>query len=153
MSDKKYYIDVTLRFNHQFNDKWLSLLDLILPDADKIAFNIFYPKKQLTSFINNWQEEFIERARGKTKIYSSGEYIIFKLSDKLREFVLSKKINDWNNYGLEDISFIKNDNEILATITHESYIYLLTSEVQSAKLNSMGFNLILIEKPEMNNAI
>lgn len=147
---QKYFIDVTLRFNSQFNDKWLYLIDLLLPEADEIQFNIFYSKKQLESFINNWHEEFIERSRSKAKIYASGECIRFKLSNRLREFVSSKKINEWNNYGLEDISFIKNEIEILAIITHESYIYLLTTDAQANKLNSIGFNLKLTEDPRIN---
>jgi hypothetical protein len=152
INKQKYFRDVTLRFNSKFNEKWLSLIDLVLLEADEIEFNIFHPKKQLVSFINNWREEFIERGRGKDKIYSSGEYIRFKLSDRLREFVLSIKIKEWNNYGLEDVSLIRNEIEILATITHESYIYLLTTDVQADKLNSMGFNLRQTEELEMNNA-
>ena len=141
--NEQEFIDVTSRFNSHFNNKWLIILDYIFPKSDEIEFNIFQVKKQLDSFINTWQDEFIEKGRRSNKIYPSGEYIRFKLTERFKEFIKSIKIREWSNYGLEDISFLKNGIEILAIITHENFIYLLMTDLQADILNNQDFNFEL----------
>jgi hypothetical protein len=146
LNNQKYFLINNLKFNGKFNDIWLNILDLILPKAEFIEFNIYDSKKQLDAFINDWQEEFIEIGRKRNKTYSSGNFIRFKLSERLKEFVASKKIKEWRIYGLEDISFLQNDIEILATITHENYLYLFLTDEEKNLFNKLGLDL----KPLLN---
>jgi hypothetical protein len=144
--NQRYFISDIVKFNDKFNNIWLNILDLILPKAEFIEFNIYVSKKQIEVLITNWQEEFIEIGRKRNKIYSSGNFIRFKLSERLKEFVASKKIKEWHIYGLEDISFLQYDIEILATITHENYLYIFLNDEEKDFLNNLGLDLQPFDK-------
>jgi hypothetical protein len=133
--NEKRFTDITQKFNSEFSQKWLRLLEYVLPETDFIEFNVFEKKTQLDSFINKWHSEFIEKGQDKKKIYSHGEFIRFRLSKEFREVIKSQGINSWRNYGLEDISFYRSETELLAVISHENYIYLLANNAVAEALN------------------
>jgi hypothetical protein len=148
-SDHKYFIDETI--SKKDNDKWLKILEFAFERADGVEFNILKSDNELQKILAKFQDDFIEKNRRKNKIYANGKFIRFKLSDRLKEFVKSKKISTWKNYCLEDISLLNGSTEILATITHENYIYLLLTELEAEDFNNQGFNFnhasnLVIEK-------
>jgi hypothetical protein len=136
----RYYCDDT--FNSDDNEKWDFLLDYAFERADFVEFNIFYSNQELTPEIDALDSDLVGKGRRKNKKYVSGDYLRCRMSDKLKRFIKSKKYKDWNNYNLEDISFLKDDNEFLATITHENYIIIQTTEKQREVLNENGFNFL-----------
>ena len=62
------------------------------------------------------------------------------MTDKLKGFIKSKKYYEWYNFFLEDVSFIKDNVEFMATITHENYVILQMTEIQRNNLNINGYN-------------
>lgn len=134
----KYYCDDT--FYSEDNDKWSFLLDYAFERADAVEFNVLYLKKKFPQEIDSLSCDIIGEGRRKDKIYVSGDYIRYRLSEELKRFIKSKEYKDWKNFDLEDISFLKYDEEFLATITHENYIIIQATEEHRDILNKKGFN-------------
>jgi len=86
------------------------------------------------------KDEVIADSVRKDKVYPSGEYIRYRLSKEVIDFVRSKELSHWRNYPLEDISFLKDGVEILATISHEDYVILLMSVEEKETRNRQGFH-------------
>jgi hypothetical protein len=132
-----YYIDD--EFESIDGNGWTKLLMTYLSSADAIEFNILYSSKELDNILSNFESGIIEIGRRKNKIYPSGQFVRFKVSEQIKDFILSKKYHFWNSFCLEDISILKNGMEILATITHENYIYVTGTPEEIEKINSLGF--------------
>jgi len=82
----------------------------------------------------------VEKSKIRNKIYPSGHSLKYRLTNSVKDFIRSKQCDEWNNYNLEDISFLKDDKEFLATITHENQIILQTTEKQRNELKEKGFD-------------
>jgi hypothetical protein len=137
-TELKYYCDDT--FKKVDNDKWNYLLDYAFERSDYVEFNILTSDYKHRPEIETLSSDLIEKGEREYKIYPSGLYVRFTLTYKVKSFIKSKEYKDWYNYDLEDISFIKGDNEILATITHHNYIILQSTEKQRKELKDKGFN-------------
>lgn len=124
------------------DDKWSFLLNLYLPTSNSIEFNVLMLNDDLVELLTQFHSDFIARGKRKDKIYSSGEFVRFKLSDDLKRYIKSKTFKDWYNYCLEDMSLLKEEKELLASITHEEQVYLLLSEDEAQNLNTLGYNFI-----------
>ena len=119
--------------------KWQYLLDYAFQKADEIKFNILYSDQQLAPEIENLADNIVEKGKRSNKI-NSGNYLKFKLTDQVKNFIKSKKYADWLNFNLEDISFLSNEKEFFVTITHENYIILELTEKQRKELRNKGFD-------------
>jgi DNA-binding LytR/AlgR family response regulator len=137
-TDLRYYCDDTLKTND--NDKWQYLINYAFKKADTVEFNILNSNQELTPEIEALSNDLIEKSERRNKIYPSGSYLRYKLTDNIKNFIKAKQYKDWYNYNIEDISFLKNDKEFLATITHENYVILQSTEEQREQLKEEGFN-------------
>ena len=136
--DLKYYCDDTLK--NEDVAQWNYLLDYAFAKADAVEFNILYTNSELPEEIKALLSDLIERGEEGKKIYPSGEYLRFKLTKKVKDFIKSKQNREWYNYFLEDISFLKENKEFLATVTHENQIVLQATRLQIEEWNKHGFN-------------
>lgn len=134
----KYYCDESLKDDDY--DKWLFLLDYAFNKADQVEFNILYFNNDLNTILQNLADDFILQGKRTDKIYQSGQFIRYRLSDSLKKFVQSKKYSEWNFFVFEDISFLKGGKEFFATITHENYIIIRLTEEELFYFNKIGFN-------------
>ena len=132
---RKYYIDNS--FDQQ---QWETIIAEVLSIADSVEFNYLYKKKTVPPELAILKDAVIANGVRKDKVYPSGEYIRYRLSKEVIEFVKSKELSHWRNYPLEDISFLKDGVEFLATISHEDYVILLMSEEERETRNRQGFH-------------
>ena len=139
-SKTKYYLDESLK--DLDNDKWEYLLDFAFDRADQIEFNILNSNKDLACLKTELSDDFVETGNRKDKIYSSGKFIRYRLSDDMKQFVKSKNYRDWYNFVFEDISFLKDGLEFFATITHENYVILQLTTEQKDTFNKKGFDFL-----------
>ena len=133
-----YYCDST--FDQEDNNKWQKLVNVAVSSCDYIEFNILKKDYSNVKEISDISDALIEKHKRKNKIYPSGYCLRYKLCEKVIAFIKSKDYVAWNNYYLEDPSFIKDDLEILSTITHENYVIMLMASDEQKKLNKEGFN-------------
>ncbi len=140
MTDKslKYYCDESLKDDESV--KWTYLLDYAFGNADEVEFNILDSDDELEKITSDFSDYITNKGKRKNKIYASGQFIRFKLTEKVKEFIKDKSYADWAGKNLEDISFLKNGKEFFATISHENYVILQMTEQQKTDLNNKGFN-------------
>ncbi|WP_170254890.1 hypothetical protein, partial [Phaeodactylibacter luteus] len=93
-----------------------------LSHSDVIKFNILYNDKELECFISGLKGAAkIEKSCN--KFYFTGETLSLVLEGCDVEVLSSlKKFDYWENKFIEDPSFWKGDNELLASITHEDLV-------------------------------
>lgn len=132
-----YYI--TEEFNPKDNYTWTRLLNRFIGIGDAIEFNILYHDNNLKNILDKFKVDFLETGRRKNKIYSRGKYVRFKMSTEVKEFIFSKTYKSWKNFCLEDISILKDGEELFATITHENCIYITGTQNEIDEINSIGF--------------
>ena len=84
--------------------------------------------------------DLVAEGKRKDKIYASGKFRRYKITDSIKNFVWHKEYLTWKNYQFEDLSLLKNNVEILATITHENYIFISISEQERVFLNEKGYD-------------
>jgi|GEM_PF-3288577 DNA gyrase/topoisomerase IV subunit A len=136
---KKFYCDESLKADDK--DKTDELLSYAFGLADHVEFNILYTdEKELEAKIKSIKDDLIDRGKRFDKIYNGTEYIRFKLTDKVKDFVRKRGIIGWTNTQLEDISFLRQNFEFLATISHENYIILQMTEDEKNSWSKKGFN-------------
>ena len=133
---KKY----ALLENLQDNKKWLDLLNIYIDKADFVEFNTLFDPQKLNPEIQAIESDLVEKGTRQGKIFSSGIFQRFKLIEKVKNFILSRQYQDWQNYQFEDLSLLNGKIEILATITHENYIFALMDEQQRKYLLENGFD-------------
>lgn len=121
------------------NQQWLILLSIYLEQADFAEFNVLYSPTNLNPELEALEPDLVEAGKRSDKFYASGDFRRYRLSPRVKEFILSKPYNAWRNYQFEDLSLLKDGTEILATITHENYIFACMSEQERADLNVQGF--------------
>jgi hypothetical protein len=138
MESNKYYVDSTI--NTVDHDKWLLLLEYAFNLADQVEFNVLKQSKDFFNFLVTFQDSLTDPAKPIDKIYTRGEYIRLELTKEVKDFIKSKYYNDWYNYFLEDISFLKNGLEFFATITHENYVIIKLDESDRDYFNKQGFS-------------
>ena len=138
MTDIKYYCDTS--YDKNSNSQWEYLLEYAFRRADQVEFNILRSDSRLKMILLDFADDIVDKECRKDKIYKTGKFIRFNLSENVKEFIRSKSYNDWLNYAIEDISFLKEGNEFLATITHENYIIVQLEESERVDLNMIGFN-------------
>ena len=108
---------------------WRNLLDFAFQKADRVEFNILYQDKSLEELLDDFSKFIVfKQSKRKDKLYSSGSVVRLKMTDEVKSFIESKSFSDWVNSPLEDISFLYNGFEFLATITHEGYIIAKLTE-------------------------
>ncbi len=136
---RKFYCDESLKADDK--TKTEELLNYVFGIADHVEFNILYKdEKELEAKIKIIKDDLIYRGKRSDKIYRSGEYIRFRLTDKVKDFVRQRGIIGWTNTQLEDISFLRQNFEFLGTISHENYIILQMTEDERSSWNKKGFN-------------
>ncbi|PTX22267.1 hypothetical protein C8N40_10189 [Pontibacter mucosus] len=121
------------------NQKWLILLNIYLEQADFAEFNVLYDPSNLLPELEALEQDLVEAGKRNDKFYASGTSRKYRLSSRVKDLILSKPYNAWRNYQFEDLSLLKDGMEILATITHENYIFARMSEQERAELNGQGF--------------
>lgn len=121
-------------------EKWTYLLSSRMREADAVEFNILYQPNKLQIELAELEPYLILKGKRKDKIYISGEFRRYRLSSEVKEFIFSKSYKSWYNYQFEDLSLLKNETEVLATITHENYVILLMTEEERQELNAQGFD-------------
>ena len=135
----RYYCHDSLK--NEEEEKWQYLLDYAFDKADFVEFNLLYLNQQITPEIEALSKDLVEKSKRKRKIYSNGNYYVrYILSDKVKEFIKSKRYGDWRGYNYEDISFVKDGKEFLATNTHENLIILKMDHLFRDKLSEKGFD-------------
>jgi hypothetical protein len=138
---KRFYCDESLKASEK--DKTDDLLNYAFMLADSVEFNILYrDDKKLERTIEMIKDDILARGERFDKIYNGIEYIRFKLTDKVKDFVNRKGILGWRNSQLEDISFLHDNFEFLGTVTHENYVILQMTEDERNSWNSRGFNFV-----------
>lgn len=136
---KKFYCDESLKATDK--EKTEALLNYAFGLADHVEFNILYrDDRDLERTINPVKDDLVERGKRFDKIYNGTEYIRFKLTDKVKDFVKKRGIGGWRNTQLEDISFLRQGLEFLGTVSHENYIILQMTEDERRTWNEKGFN-------------
>lgn len=103
---------------------WSKMVDCVLGHTERVKFNILYTGEDLESFINMLGYCFtIEKPT--RKFYLSGNVLSIELSDCEEVTLLHlKDFNYWKNKSIEDPSFWKGDEELLACITHENMVMI-----------------------------
>lgn len=132
---RKYYID-----NSIDQQKWEAIVAEALSMADAVEFNYLYKKKKVPPEVAILKDEVIADGVRKDKVYPAGEFIRYRLGKEVIDFVRSKELSHWQNFPLEDISFLKDGIEFLATVSHEGYVVLLMTEEEKETRNSQGFH-------------
>jgi hypothetical protein len=135
---EQYYLDRS--FKGDVENKWNYLLDLAFQKADQVEFNVLFPR-ELSHAIEPVKHYQIKSLPTQNKIYKSGKTIRFNLTEDVKRFIASKPYFDWRNFVIEDISFLKQNVEFLATITHENYIIIKLNRDVYCTLNALGFEL------------
>ncbi len=120
------------------NQQWLTLLNIYLEQADFVEFNVLYDPSNPEPELEALEPDLVEAGIRSDKFYASGDFRRYRLSPRVKDFILSKSYNAWQNYQLEDLSLLKDGMEILATITHENYIFARISEQERTALNRQG---------------
>jgi hypothetical protein len=111
--------------------------------ADSVEFNILYrDDKKLKRTIELVKDDILARGERFDKIYNGTEYIRFKLTDKVKDFIKAQGILGWRNSQLEDISFLHDNFEFLGTVSYENYVILQMTEDERKFWNSRGFNFV-----------
>lgn len=133
----KFYCDDSLQ--EEDESKWQYLLEYAFGKADEVEFNKLFSDHKLIPELVDLADYLIEEGERSNKIYP-GYCLKFKLSNKVKHFIKSKKYTEWFNFNLEDISFLENGYEFFATITHENYIILELTEKQREEFKEKGFD-------------
>ncbi|MCX2742022.1 hypothetical protein [Pontibacter anaerobius] len=128
------------------NEKWIALLIPYLEQADSVEFNTLYDPTNLNQELESLKSDLIEEGERSDKIYPSGIYRRYRLSERVRKFILSKPYKDWSNYQFEDLSLMKDGAEILATITHENYVFAQMTEEERKEFNEKGYEFGLLQE-------
>lgn len=136
MKDKKLF---ALSESIAENEKWIAILTHYLEQADSAEFNTLYDPTNLNQELESLKADLTEEGERTDKIYPSGIYRRYRLSERVREFILSKPYKDWSNYQFEDLSLMKDGAEILATITHENYVFAQMTEEERKEFNEKGY--------------
>ena len=101
---------------------WNNLVQRALSNSDVVKFNILYNGKELSQFINGLKGT-AKIEKSSNKFYSTGKVVKLILESCDAEFLSSlMKFGFWKNKFIEDPSFWKGDNELLASITHEDMV-------------------------------
>ena len=145
----KFYLDdKTMKESDQ--KKWSYLLDYAFGKADMVEFNILYTDTALKKILTDFADDLIDKGKRRNKIYASGHYVRFRLTDKIKDFIKSKEYRDWYNSNLEDISFLLENHEFFATITHEDYVIIQMTDKHREIFNKRGFSFLDIWEPVFN---
>jgi hypothetical protein len=138
-TENRFYCDDSLKYGEE--EKWKYLLEYAFEKADFVEFNILYSNQEITNEIESLSEFLVEKSKRSEKIYANGNYFVrYELTDKLKEFIKSKKYEDWNGFNYEDISFVKNGKEFFATNTHENLVIMEMNKALKEKLTKKGFD-------------
>lgn len=129
--------------------KWKDVLNYILPLATHVEFNILYSDKNLKDFLKEYESSIVEIIRKKDKIYSSGKILRMRITDQIVEFLEEKNYSDFKNWFLEDPSFYINDQEVVATISHEDQIYLDPKHLDPSQFTHFKLEHKLFEEVEI----
>ncbi len=131
-----YALTTTLD-DHQ---KWVELLQLFLPEAEFVEFHVLYKSYAVNNEIAGLQADRIEAKERNNRFFPDQRIHRYRISDSIKNFILSKPYHSWLNYQYEDLTLIKDEEEILSTITHENYLFIKTNDTLRADLNRRGFN-------------
>lgn len=118
------------------NQQWLTLLNIYLEQVDFVEFNVLYDPSNPE--LEALEPDLVEAGKRSNKFYASGDFRRYRLSLRVKGFILSKPYNAWRNYQFEDLSLLKDGTEILATITHENYVFARMSKQERTALNKQG---------------
>ncbi|MBK8634829.1 MAG: hypothetical protein IPN72_15180 [Saprospiraceae bacterium] len=119
---------------------WIELLKMKWNEAEFVEFNTLFKYDLLNLELEELKIDLVAEGKRKDKIYASGKFRRYKITDSIKNFVWHKEYLTWKNYQFEDLSLLKNNVEILATITHENYIFISISEQERVFLNEKGYD-------------
>ena len=134
----KYYCDKTFHKYDQY--MWEQLLDYIFKIADQVEFNILIKNEPVPFEISALSDDLIGFEKRKNKVYSTGMSVKYSLTNQVKAFIKSKQYKEWYNYYYEDMSFLLNNQEILATITHENHVIMMLTEDKKNELTNLGYD-------------
>jgi len=132
----KYALTETLTDHNM----WIELLKMKWNEAEFVEFNTLFKYDLLNLELEELKIDLVAEGKRKDKIYASGKFRRYKITDSIKNFVWHKEYLTWKNYQFEDLSLLKNNVEILATITHENYIFISISEQERVFLNEKGYD-------------
>lgn len=137
---KKYFVLSGSQF-----DTWKILVQKALALSDYLELHPLYKDQNYTDFFKKLSTyEMIPANKADGKFYSGRERIRIPLSsihDDLKAQLGNYQF--WQNHYLEDPSFWKADNEILAAISHENMVMV---EMNYFEKELDGLNLELYNK-------
>ena len=121
--------------------KWKISMEFAFKKANFCEFNQLYDCEELNMFLKLNEEDFIQKYDKKVKLFQNGTVFRFKLSDKMKLYFKEKDFKYFNTNFITDPSFYVDNNEIIATISHEDQIYLNSEFFEYNYFRSKGFEL------------
>jgi len=126
--------------SHTNDELWRLLLTSRMAKSKYAEFSRLFgdPKKDklVSELMPDLEKVFVVEH----KIYGRVERWRFFLTDNVSNFIMSKKYSDWLNFPFEDLSLNSEEVILLATITHENFIFIATDEKERNSLNALGFD-------------
>jgi hypothetical protein len=135
VEEKSFFCDTSI----VDDAKWKILLDIAIKECNYVEFNVLSNKYKNEASIKEIEEFFCAKSNRISKFLNTNKFLKYQLSKKVISFITSKKHNEWLNYCFEDISFFKDDEEFLFTITHENYVFLFAKNKFIEEINNLGF--------------
>ncbi len=102
--------------------KWGFFVRYIVNVSDLVSFTIVYKGKDLDSLIKKYEEDLVSNPQTDSKIYHSGDIVSFRVSDRIKQLLISRNYKDWQNSFITDPSFYNRGYEIVASVIHEDFI-------------------------------
>jgi hypothetical protein len=101
--------------------RWFKVLRKGLAICDSIEFNVLYlfPGKELKILLNKFNGTLVSPEKDERFFYSHRKRISIPKTVESIEFLLSKDFEEWEGELIEDPALIKENKEILGSITHE----------------------------------
>lgn len=136
MKTNRYYLEI----NDDEDLLWGHVKSYVLERANYVEFNILYRDDSLQKFLEKYKDSLVEQSINRKKLYK-GNALKFAFSNGLKSFIEPISFNYFMNTCIEDPSFYIDDEEIIATITHENQIYIKKSGVELSYFKDRGFKL------------
>jgi hypothetical protein len=132
------YLQIEVTDRLEIKSSWPKLLDFFYDKADMLSFNVLYHDQDFEKIKEHLSSSISKDPTPKPKLYESGTTLRLTPDDLVRGFLFSKGYSDWEGFCLEDMSFWEEGIEVMATITHEDYIFIIDSTVNRNFIDSLN---------------
>jgi len=128
-----YYLDDN--FDSYPPDRWLSVLNWVLPKANYVEINHSFSKVPIPGVLLHAE---VPLPNGIQRVYSATHR--FYLTPEVAAFFVDKPYWYFDISTFEDVALYKDDTLVLGTITHEDYVVMLLNESERQQLNQQGLD-------------